>query len=271
MTNLNLLPSGLAAGALSLATIATLGLSLLGTGGSGPADSAVPNDPVAWAVHHKDRLASDFERDANRLPERVLDFFDIKRGQTVADLMAGDGYYTEILSRAVGEDGVVYCQNTAIPLKVFADRPLTARLADDRLANVVRLDREFDDAGLPEAGLDAAILVRFYHDFEWQEVDRPAFNQVVFDSLKPGGLFGVVDHHAKKGAGITEGKRLHRVEASLVQREVEAAGFVLEAESFVLSDEADSMDWNIFDTKRAGKDTTSRFVYLFRKPLNQGE
>lgn len=228
------------------------------------------DDPVAVAVAHPDRLASDLARDDNRQPDRVLDFFDIKRGMHVADLMAGDGYYTEILSRAVGAEGKVYCQNTEIPLRVFADKPLTARLADQRLPNVVRLDTEFDAVGLPE-NLDAAILVRFYHDFEWQEVDRAAFNSMVFAHLKPGGVFGVIDHHAKEGAGISEGKRLHRVEASLVQKELEAAGFVLEAESYLLTDAEDTMDWSIFAPDREGRDTTSRFVYLFRKPLEPAE
>jgi predicted methyltransferase len=62
--------------------------------------------------------------------------------------MAGDGYYTEILSRVVGKDGAVSCQNTKIPLRVFAEEPPTARLADDHLSNVVRLDTEFEDSGL---------------------------------------------------------------------------------------------------------------------------
>ena len=224
------------------------------------------DDPINAAVHHPERLATDLARDAERQPARILDFFDIKPGMHVADVMAGDGYYTEILARAVGEAGKVYCQNTAIPLKVFADKPLTERLKEDRLPNVVRLDTEFADAGLPE-GLDAAILIRFYHDFGWQEVDRPAFNALMFRSLKPGGIFGVVDHHAKNGAGIEEGRRLHRVEASFLRKEVEAAGFVLEAESYVLMDPEDAMDWSIFDPEHEGRDTTSRFVYLFRKPL----
>ncbi len=225
------------------------------------------DDPVAAAVHHPNRLASDLARDANRQPARILDFFAIKRGMKVADLMAGDGYYTEILSRAVGAKGQVYCQNTAISLKVFADAPLTARLAESRLANVVRLDTEFADSGLPE-GLDAAILIRFYHDFGWQEVDRKAFNALVFRVLKPGGVFGVVDHHAQDGAGISEGKNLHRVEATLVREELEAAGFVFEAQSYVLHNPDDALDWNIFSREHTGRDTTSRFVYLFRKPLN---
>jgi len=224
-------------------------------------------DPVFAAIDDPDRLESDRTRDADRLPQRVLDFFDVKRGQVIADLMAGDGYYTELLARAVGPEGKVYCQNTRIPLERFADAPLTARLAEDRLPNVVRLDREFDDVGIPEGSLDAAILIRFYHDFGWQEVDRPAFNAMVFRALKPGGLFGVVDHHAKAGAGISEGRRLHRVEAALVREELETAGFVLEAESYALTDPADTLDWNIFDRSKPGRDRTSRFVHLYRKPL----
>lgn len=226
------------------------------------------DDPITAAVQHEDRLPSDLKRDAERKPIHVLDFFDIKRGMHVADLMAGDGYYTEILARAVGPKGKVYCQNTSIPLEVFADAPLTARLAEQRLPNVVRLDTEFDDAGLP-TDLDAAILVRFYHDFGWQKVDRKAFNALVFASLKPGGVFGVVDHHAKEGAGMSVGQELHRVEAKLVREEIEAAGFVLEAESYVLTDATDPLDWNIFSKGPGGRDTTSRFVYLFRKPTSE--
>jgi predicted methyltransferase len=223
------------------------------------------DDPIAAAVAHPQRLNSDLARDANRQPARILDFFDIKRGMKVADLMAGDGYYTEILSRAVGEDGLVVCQNTSIPLRVFAEKPLTARLAKNRLPNVKRMDTEFEELAMPE--LDAAILIRFYHDFGWQEVDRKAFNELVFRSIKPGGVFGVVDHHAKAGAGIGEGKTLHRVEAAMVRKEIEAAGFVFEAESYVLNNPDDALDWNIFSREHTGRDTTSRFVYLFRKPL----
>jgi predicted methyltransferase len=222
------------------------------------------DDPVAAAIAHPQRLKSDLARDANRQPARVLDFFNVKRGMKIADLMAGDGYYTEILSRAVGAQGTVVCQNTAIPLRVFAGEPLTARLADHRLPNVQRMDVEFGDLVLED--LDAAILIRFYHDFGWQKVDRAAFNQLVFRALKPGGVFGVVDHHAKTKAGISEGQRLHRVEAAMVRNEIEAAGFVFEAESYVLNNPNDSLDWNIFSREHTGRDTTSRFVYLFRKP-----
>ncbi|MFT7517690.1 MAG: putative methyltransferase [Myxococcota bacterium] len=223
------------------------------------------DDLISASVSHPNRMGSDLKRDANRHPASVLDFFGIKPGMHVADMMAGDGYYTELLSRAVGEDGQVYCQNTAIPLRVFAEAPLTERLLNNRLPNVMRLDTEFKDAGLP-TDLDAALLVRFYHDFGWQKVDRKVFNALMFNSLKSGGLFGVVDHHAKEGAGMSEGQRLHRVEAQLVRAEIEAAGFVFEAESQTLFNPDDTLDWKIFSSEHGGQDTTSRFIYLFRKP-----
>ena len=242
--------------------IGLAGLTLLLSAGERRID-----DPVGQAAAFPGRLDSDKARDADRLPGRVLDFFGIKRGMHVADIMAGDGYYTEILARAVGDQGQVYCQNTSIPLRVFAEKPLTERLARPGLENVTRLDTEFDEEhGFPD-GLDAAILIRFYHDFEWQEVDRAAFNELVFSVLKPGGTFGVLDHAAADGKGISQGKTLHRVEPALVRRELEAAGFVLEAESFLLRNPDDTHDWNVFEDGGKRRDRTDRFIYLFRKPF----
>ncbi len=227
--------------------------------------SAVPARILA-AVQDKTRSVRDRRRDKTRKPAEVLAFFGIHEGMQVADVMAGDGYYTELLSKIVGKTGKVFCQNSAIPLRVFADKPLTKRLANGRLPNVVRLDRELSDPGFPAGKLDAALLIRFYHDFKWQKVDRAAFNRTMFRALKPGAIFGVVDHHANAGAGDTVGKSLHRVEASLVRKEIEAAGFVLEAESDILHNPKDTHDWNIFSRKGFGRDATDRFVYRFRKP-----
>ena len=223
-------------------------------------------DPAADAVAHLSRPEGDKARDADRLPAKVLDFFDLKPGMHIADLMAGDGYYTELVSHLAGPNGVVYCQNTKIPLERFAEAPLTERLANNRLPNVVRLDREFDDIGIPQ-GVDAAIMIRFYHDFGWQNVDRDGFNHLIHYLVKPGGVFGVVDHIAKPDAGMSVGQSLHRVEPALVRREVEAAGFVLEAESRILANPEDTHDWNIFSDGGARRDKTDRFAYLFRKPL----
>lgn len=221
-------------------------------------------DPIRDAVANPARMESDIARDTTRRPHRVLDFFGLKPGMRVADIQAGDGYYTELIAEVVGTRGTVYAVNNSFPQR-FMGEALTARLKRLEADNIVRLDNELDAMGVP-VGIDMALLVRFYHDLAWQEVDRAKFNADVFALLAPGGVFAVVDHRALAGAGIAEGKRLHRVEESLVRMEIEAAGFVLEAESHVLRDPTDTRDFNIFENDSARRDRTDRFVHLYRKP-----
>lgn len=209
------------------------------------------------------RPAEDVARDADRKPSEVLDFFGIDEGMRVVELMAGRGYYVHMLAQRVGPSGHVYAHNSPFVLKRFAEKPLSDRLADPALANVERLDTELDDPRLPE-GLDAVMIVIFYHDTYWQEVDRAKMNAAVFAALKPGGVYGVIDHHAEAGSGDRDVKRLHRVDAELVKREIVAAGFELEAESDLLRHPEDDRTINVFDEAIRGK--TDRFVYRFRKP-----
>lgn len=191
--------------------IITAVLALTATAGLAMTIDLRIDDPVAASIANTGRLAKDFVRDETRHPAQVLDFFDIKRGMRVADFFAGDGYYTELLARAVGENGKVYSQNSHDLIERFLAAPLDERFKDNRLPNAMRLDEDPDSMSVP-MGLDAAILVRFYHDFGHLGIDRKAFNAEVFKRLKPGGVFGIVDHHAKPGTGISGGKSLHRVE-----------------------------------------------------------
>lgn len=248
-------------------TLASLGLGQRATAGVTRQEEVNPLDAVASAVAHPARISSDLARDGSRQPQRILDFFDIKPGQLVADIQAGNGYYTELLSRTVGDSGHVFCVNDQVTQRLYGQQ-LTQRLerSDFDESNVTRIDAALTEMNLPDY-LDRVLLIRFYHDFAWMEVDRAAFNATIFASLKPGGVFGLVDHHAKEGRGIEDGGSLHRVEASLVKEELEAAGFVLEAESYVLRDSSDGRDFNIFADNQKRRDKTDRFVYLFRKPL----
>ena len=240
------------------------------------AEIQVP-DALRAAVAHEDRPAAERARDAHRMPAEVLAFFGIEEGMQVAEMMAGTGYYTEILSQVVGPDGRVYAQNNEYVLKRFAEKPLTALIARLPYDNVVKLDAEVQEAlpgpdgeggeGGEGGGLDAAMLVRFYHDFYWQECDRAGFNRAIFAALKPGGVFGVIDHHAEPGSGSRDVQSLHRVERDMVVAEILAAGFVLEAETDLLANPDDTHDWNIFADQAARRDQTDRFVLRFRKPI----
>jgi predicted methyltransferase len=186
----------------------------------------------------------------------------------VAEVGASGGYTAEILARAVGPTGVVYGQNSKMLLERFAEKPWSARLAKPIMKNVVRVDRDFDDPLPPEAkNLDAVFVVLFYHDFVWQKVDRDRMNRAVFQALKPGGVFAVIDHSGRPGTGVTEVQTVHRIEEKALREEIERAGFKLAGEASFLKNPADTRDWN--DSPRAAgerRGTSDRFVLKFVKP-----
>ncbi|MCB9786912.1 MAG: class I SAM-dependent methyltransferase [Deltaproteobacteria bacterium] len=206
--------------------------------------------------------------DAGRHPAETLAFFRVYPGMKVAELGAGGGYTTELLARAVGVGGRVYGQNSQFILDRFAQKPWTERLALPQMTNVTRLDAPFDAPfPLDLNDLDLVVNVLFYHDTYWQEVDREAMNRAVFQALRPGGLYGIIDHSAREGDGATAVKTFHRVEEKLVRQEIEAAGFVLVDQSDFLRNPADTRDWN--DAPGAAGDrrgTSDRFALLFMKP-----
>ncbi len=208
----------------------------------------------------------DRKRDAARKPMEVLAFLGIEPGMRVGEAFAARGYYTEILARGLGPDGRLYAHNSPKTDGFFGE-DLRARVARVGMDTVELVVGEPEEPGLPD-GLDAVLLFRFYHDFCWFGSDRGAFNRAVFRALKPGGIYGVLDHHAKHGTGCSEGQRLHRIDAELVRKEILAAGFVLEDESDLLTNPDDTRDWNIFDDDAKKRDRTDRFLWRFRKPAS---
>jgi predicted methyltransferase len=168
----------------------------------------------------------------------------------------------------VGPTGVVYGQNSPFILERFAEKPWAARLAKPADKNVVKVTRDFDDPLPPEAkDLDAVLINLFYHDTFWMKVDQGKMNAAVFRALKPGGVYVVIDHSARPGAGTTEVQTNHRIEESVVRKEVTAAGFKLAADADFLRNPEDKRDWNTAPTAAAEKRGTSdRFVLKFVKP-----
>ena len=235
-----------------------------------PVTAPAPNvpDEVRAAVAAPDRSPEDRALDAGRKPDLMLAFFGIRAGMKVAEIGAGGGYTTELLARTVGPTGKVYGQNSPMILEKFANAPWSARLAKPVLANVVRVDREFDDPLPPEAtGLDAVIDVLFYHDTVWIGTDREKMNRAIFNALRPGGVYGIVDHSASPGSGLNSVQTLHRIEESTLRAEIEHAGFQLVAEGSFLKNPGDTRDWS--DSPRVAgerRGTSDRFVLKFERP-----
>lgn len=210
------------------------------------------------------RPQEDRDGDAGRHPEEVIRFFGIERGDQVADLLTGGGYWTRLLVPLVGPSGRVYAGNNPFFAEYY-QKAFDALLAEPAFANVVRIDGPVDGIALPADGsLDAVIMVNAYHDLYLTDEDRGALNRKVFAALKPGGVYGIIDHAAAPGAGATKAKDLHRIEKQTVVGEITAAGFRLAREGDFLANPADDKSAAIFAPAVAGK--TDRFVLRFEKP-----
>jgi len=233
-----------------------------------PVASVEVTPAVAQALAAPDRAEADRALDAGRKPEQWLSFFGIAPGQHVAEIAAGGGYTSELLARIVGPSGGVIGENPSIFLKRFAEKPWSERLAKPVMKNVVRSDGE-PAAPFPPGttGLDAVLSVLVYHDTVWQGVDRAAMNAAIFAALRPGGVYGVIDHSGRPGTGMTETESLHRIEESALRAEVTQAGFVLDGEATFLRNPADTRDWSA-SPRVAGekRGTSDRFVLRFKKP-----
>jgi predicted methyltransferase len=255
-----------------LLPILSLFAACSGMGGGERADDPSKPPPSFYAdiVAASDRDEADRELDDGRQPAETLRFFGIAPGMRVAEISAGGGYTAELLARTVGPQGKVYAQNSPFVLKRFAAAPWKARLKKPVMKNVVRLDRNFDVALPPQVkDLDAVLVVLFYHDFVWQKVDRERFNAMVYDALRPGGIYGIIDHSARPGTGLRDVEKLHRIEESTLRAEVEKAGFELVETGEFLRNPADTRDWNA-SPRTAGekRGTSDRFVLKYVKPTN---
>jgi predicted methyltransferase len=238
-----------------------------------PTTVAAPPSAPDWRAlaEAPDRSAKDRSLDAGRHPAEMLAFLDVRPGMRVAELGAGPGYTTELLVRAVGPRGAVYMQDEPTWLPFLVDA-LRERFSHSVMAspNVIRTERHFDDPLPPEArDLDVVAINLIYHDVV-SKADRAAMNRHVFDALRPGGAYVLVDSSAPDGSGVSMQETLHRIDEAVVKDEVVRAGFRLEAEGTFLRNPADRRDWNASPeaAEEAGRRGTSdRFALRFIRPL----
>lgn len=221
-------------------------------------------DDIRKAIDNPQRSAEDKARDADRKPAEVLAFLGLQPGMTVLDVMASGGWYTEVLSHAVGEEGKVYAHNTPAFLQFrdgAYDKALNQRLADDRLKNVVRLDKNFDQLGLKDE-IDLAISALNFHDiYNRSEEDALKMLQAIKDALKPGGVFGLIDHNGKPDADNNSLHRMTKADAIALARQ---AGFEV-SQSDLLANPEDDHTQMVFAPGMRGK--TDRFLLKLTKPM----
>ena len=231
---------------------------------------AAPGVPsyISAAVADAARPAEERAQDADRKPAEVLAFTDIKPGNKVLDLMPGAGYYTRIFSKIVGPKGVVYALQPTEMDKVAPKRlkSLQSFAGTKDYPNVVILVQPIGAIQLPK-GLDMVWTSQNYHDLHDPFMGSPnmaKINKTIYDALKPGGIYVVLDHAAAAGTGTSKTNDLHRIDPAAVKAEVTAAGFEFVGENDVLRNSADDHTLAVFD--KAIKGRTDKFIYKFRKP-----
>jgi predicted methyltransferase len=238
-------------------------LCLFGVGRAAAADA------YDAAVAHAGRSAADLKRDALDHPAEILRLAGIKAGMRVADVLAGDGYYSELASYVVGPKGKVLMINNAA-FDHWSEGPLQERLKSDRLANVEHQTLDLNHMNLAPGSVDAVLLIKVYHDLywldttnEWPKIDTSGVLDQLVRALKPGGVLLLVDHSAKPGSGTTVASSLHRIEESYAVKDFESRGLKVAAKSDLLRRPDDARDQISYKGPAVGK--TDRFVLVFRK------
>lgn len=214
---------------------------------------------LARAMENPDRPAQDRERDSSRKAPEVLQFLGVERGDTVLDVIAMGGWYTEVLSYAVGDGGKVYMHNNPIPI--------TERSTDERAERTSRLNNVEDYIGsiadLPENSIDYAITALNFHDvYNRSAADANSLLMDIKATLKPGGVLGIIDHKGTFGA---DNPTLHRIAFEDLVKAVLDAGFTLVAASDLLANPQDDHTLGPFDPSLERR--TDRLLLKFQKPM----
>ena len=240
-------------------------------------NTTLNNSQLRQLLDSKKRYKGDSLRDIDRKPAKILRFADIAQGDVVLDLYAGGGWYTELFSMAVGENGRVYAHNDHLTWR-FGGRELEARTKGNRLSNVVRLDEVgFDEMDVPNQSVDIAFMGINYHDLFFVDrirkgkyermrddvVDHQETLESIKNKLKSSGILIIIDHFAEPGSGYRAANDLHRIDPNIVKHQLDAAGFELQEEAFYLRNPNDDLSKLVFDPSIRGK--TSRFIYKFGK------
>jgi predicted methyltransferase len=222
---------------------------------------AAAQGDIHASVADPNRPAADSARDAARKPAETLTFARVHPGETVLEIAPGSGYFTRLLSKAVGPAGHVYAVSPPQMAKA-----VTEIASQPAYSNVTVVGVGPDSmAAVPK--VDLVFTAQNYHDLHNPQahLDVPALDRQWFDQLKPGGLLVIIDHVAPTGASADETSHtVHRIDPAVVRKEVESAGFVFDGEADFLRNPADTHTLVVFDPAIRGH--TDQFVFRFKKP-----
>jgi predicted methyltransferase len=228
-----------------------------------PPAYVVPADAPAHvrrAIASPDRTQEQRARDYYRKPAEILMLSGIKEGDRIIEIASFGQYFTTLLLAAIGPTGRVDMYD--LPYIEQYGGP-ASREFDAKHANAEYHQESYNDVTLPK-NVDSVWNVLYYHDMQPNGVDIAAFNRKIFDALKPGGIYLVIDHKAEDGSGWRDAATIHRMGVDTIKQEVLAAGFELALDSDLLANPADDRSKMVFAPGTRG--TTDQAFFIFRKP-----
>lgn len=223
---------------------------------------------VRAAMEAEIRTDAEKARDANRKPIETLDFFGITEDMRVVELLPGLGWYTKLLAPALRENGKLY---EAIGTRRLGESGLLDEAPFDEV-EILELDAEITRPegarhsnitpfSLGVDDIDAVLTFRNVHSFDAE--GRANMHAAAFEALKPGGIYGVVDHTRRHMEELTNENR-RRVDPVQAIKEILDAGFEFEDYSTLHFRADDELRYEV--GRRSVTGNTDRFTFLFRKP-----
>jgi len=219
------------------------------------------------AINSPARTAAERERDANRLPMQTLEFMQFRDDLRVLELFPGTGWYTKLLAPVLAERGKLYLALGTNRIRgVIAETPglATAEVLDVNPAMTstgVRGVFDLEPFSFWLEDLDLVLTFRNAHNLT--SAGRANLNEAVFEALRPGGLYGIVDH-TRRHMEPDGPENSRRVDPVRLVHEVLQAGFEFVAWTDLHYRPDDELRYEV--GRHSVKGNTDRFTFLFRKP-----
>jgi ubiquinone/menaquinone biosynthesis C-methylase UbiE len=157
------------------------------------------------------------ERDKEENTSLLLKNLNVQQGMMIADIGAGSGYHSSLLSKMVG-NGKVYAVDVELEMIAF----LKDRIKAEKTKNVVPVLSTEQTVGLPANSIDLLLLVDVYHEFSYPY----EMGLAMLEALKPGGKLVLVEFRTEDA--MVPIKTIHKMSEKQAVREFKAAGFIFE-------------------------------------------
>ncbi len=233
---------------------------------AGVAQADELDDKINAALASDARTAAEKARDANRKPLETLRFFGLRDDMRVVELVPGGGWYTKVLAPVLRENGQLYVALGANRVRDMLDQDVFDGVEFVDTGSTFDRTQPFgfnnlDRVDLGVSDIDLVVTFRNLHNFTAEA--RDMINRAVFDSLKSGGLYGVIDHTARHMEPVTRENR-RRMDPVVAIKEILDAGFEFAGHSDLHYRPDDELEYEV--GRRSVTGNTDRFTLLFRKP-----